>query len=714
MNRLCFTLVFLAAATHAADLYVVPPAKGKAEQDGSKRHPFISIVQARDAIRSAKESGNTDPWTVYLSKGVHPISKTIKFEPADSGTAESPVIYIGKGKQTVLSGGIQINGWKESESGYWSADIPKDETGTPLYFESLYVNDRRAVRSRFPDNGFLTPQNTKQTVHTNRATKVKYAKASIQAKDGELDLLKRVDAKELKFAQVIVHHKWDTTRRIIAGFNPEDGTIMTQGGLWKPWNKWAKSSMYYLENVRSAFDQPGEWFYDGVNSKILYRPLPGEKLKKSTFTVARPGLIALIHFTGNIKNKEFVKHIRFEDMAISYTDSPRRKDQIAKAAFPKEFTGALDKPGPTQFEPMQAAARTESAIFADGAHNITFENCELSHIGEYGIWFRSGCIGNRIQNCRILDLGAGGIRIGAPGSEGAKPPPAGVSTNTSAWCSSHNVIDNCIIRSGGRFHASGVAVWIGSSSDNQVTHNDISDFFYTGVSIGWVWGYSGSFAQRNSVCWNRIYNIGQKALGDMGGVYTLGTSFGTKVCNNVIFDIDSYTYGGWGLYTDEGSEGILMENNLVYNTKDGSFHQHYGRNNVIRNNILCNSREYQVAATRKEKHCSFIFERNIVYWDEGPAFKPHTTEKNIEWKDNIWFMKSGAIDFEGKTFDEWQKSGKDTKGCEADPLFKNVADLDFRLKPESPALRVGFIEFDYSKAGLRTPHKKKSWFRQLF
>jgi hypothetical protein len=158
-----------------------------------------------------------------------------------------------------------------------------------------------------------------------------------------------------------------------------------------------------------------------------------------------------------------------------------------------------------------------------------------------------------------------------------------------------------------------------------------------------------------------------------------------------------------------------MENNLVYNTKDGSFHQHYGRNNIIRNNILCNSREFQVAATRKEDHCSFIFENNIVYWNKGRTFKPKITEKRIKWDGNIWHMISGPVDFEGMNFKQWQASGRDKNGIEADPLFVNPQTNDFRLRSDSPALETGFKQFDLSKAGLHTGHRPDpSWLGRMF
>lgn len=701
----------VAGAAAGGELHVKTGAKGGTGTAGA---PLGSLTEARDAIRAARAAGNKEAWTVRLAPGVYPVTETVVFEPQDSGTPEAPIRYIGENGNTILAGGLRVPGWRQTADGFWEADIPALADGSRAYFENLYVNGRRAVRARHPNTGFLIPAAVMQTVLTNAETRAVYARAGVAGSAAELAPLLTLPEQEKRYAQLVVHHNWDTTRRMILDVTQKDDavSIWTQGGLWKPWNPWRKTSMYYVENVRAAFDAPGEWFYDGARGKVLYRPVEGERPEVAEAFVAVPGLATLLAFKGAPEKSAFVSDITFENLALQYTDSPRRANQVTNCGIPAEVLGDPRKPGPTQFEPMQASAGTDAAIMADGAHRITFRDCEVAHTGEYGIWFRTGCVSNRFERCALTDLGAGGVRIGASGGPGTSCGSNEVVRALEPAGTGFNVVDNCIIKRGGRFHAPGVAVWVGHSPFNQITHNEISDHYYTGVSLGWVWGYRGSIAQGNTVAFNRIHKIGQRVLGDMGGVYTLGTSFGTCVSNNVIFDVDSYTYGGWGLYPDEGTEGIVMENNLVYDTKDSSFHQHYGRDNLIRNNILCCSRECQVAVTRVENHRSAIIEGNIIYWEKGPTFSPryYGSEKaQMDWSRNLWWRRDEPVDFGGKRFAEWQAMGRDKDGLVADPLFVDPDKRDFRLRPESPASKIGFKPFDFNKAGV---YGDEAWIRR--
>ena len=211
--------------------------------------------------------------------------------------------------------------------------------------------------------------------------------------------------------------------------------------------------------------------------------------------------------------------------------------------------------------------------------------------------------------------------------------------------------------------------------------------------------------------YNHIHHLGYKILSDMGGIYTLGYSGGTILRGNVIHDVYSSNYGGWGLYPDEGTTDMLLENNLVYNTKDGGFHQHYGRDNIVRNNIFAFSDEGQVAVTRKEDHTSFTFEHNIVIFDKGKllGYGGWAAGAKVNIDHNLYWNIDGApIDFAGKTFEEWKASGRDQDSLIADPLFKDARRRDFHLKKGSPAEKIGFKPFDFSQAGVQGSAKWKA------
>jgi len=187
----------------------------------------------------------------------------------------------------------------------------------------------------------------------------------------------------------------------------------------------------------------------------------------------------------------------------------------------------------------------------------------------------------------------------------------------------------------------------------------------------------------------------------MGGVYTLGASEGTTVSNNVIHHIYSFDYGGWGLYTDEGSYGIVEENNLVYTCKSSGFHQHYGKENIIRNNIFAFNIRSQLQATRIEEHRSITFTNNIIYFDKGTLLSNNWDKFNLLSDHNCyWDTRSREIKFNKMSLPEWQNSGKDVHSVIADPQFTDSRNFDFTFKKQTVVRKIGFKVFDYSKAGV--------------
>ena len=153
-----------------------------------------------------------------------------------------------------------------------------------------------------------------------------------------------------------------------------------------------------------------------------------------------------------------------------------------------------------------------------------------------------------------------------------------------------------------------------------------------------------------------------------------------------------------------------MENNLVYNTKTGGFHQHYGKENIIRNNILAFSKLHQIQATRVEKHLSFTFENNIVYWTTGSLLSGRWKQINIVMDKNCYWNASGEdVKPVGTTLEQWRELGRDKNSIIADPLFVDPERYDFRLDPNSPAIELGFKPFDYTKAGV---YGDRGWIRK--
>ena len=659
------------------DLVVAP--YGDDNNAGTVEAPLKTLGKAKEILKANASDGNV---TVWFREGTYIIEETVSFTADDKDN----VLYRSyPDEKVVFSGSRAITGWEETKINGVDAfvtDVAIDSDSD--YFRSLFKGDKRLSRSTYPKEGVFKvadPSEEEAVANAHDSFYFTHHAAFYAHKDNILDFANAGDV------EVRVMHFWCDEHLPVHSVDASTGRIETK----KPTSMIVRvDDNFVFENVRETLSLPGEWYLDRTQEKLYYIPEEGDTTEN---TVLYAGVNDKLFDLNGVQNVSF--------RGIDFINT--EWDYIGKnGAFWGEIFDSTHPLYPNleyQAEHPQAAFDVPAAVYVADSSGVDFTDCRFENISYTALKFEKGARNCNVTSCEFESIGASAVFI-----HGDFVIPA----------TTQNInVTDCHISHYGRIFSNAIGILLTHAYDCEISRNEIHDGWYTGVSVGWNWGYTDHPTNKISVSDNLIYNIGNGWLSDMGGIYTLGVQPDSVISGNVIHNVGcdegAYGYGGWGIYLDEGTSGMLVENNLVYDCSSQTFHQHYGRDNIIRNNIFAFGGEGAFIITRHEEHNSLTATNNIFVTDDAPMYAFNT--------DRDWFVDDGNLywdyDRGGKVLSGTSTKLGDRKSLVVvtaqgyynnavfkDPLFKDAANRDFTLAQNSPALEAGFVPFAYDAGTL--------------
>ena len=529
--RLAFASLFASATAlfpngnaHAvtqATLYVSPTGSGTAF---SQTQPG-SLTGARNQIRTIN-SAMTGDIIIYLYGGTYALGSSFQLQESssthDSGTNGHNVIYQAYPGQTpILSGGITVTGWSlfDSTKNIWQASV-----GTSVNSRQLYVNGVRAIRTRGP----LNPGGFTATSSGYTASSSTMASWGNQA---NIEMVQRND--------------WKQLRALVSSISGTTITMQTPGWTYAhnsptpgpPWNGNGTVSMNdvtWVENAYELLTGAGMWYLNRSTGFLYYIPRAGENM--STATVVLPTVEKLIDASGATSATP-IHNVIFSGIAFEY----------ATWLGPSTSLGYADNQAAILWFGPTNPLKTLGNISFQSSSNIQIANCTFLHLGGAAIDFGKGAHANSIIGNHIEDVSSTGIALGEVTDYG---------TSDSTQMTDSNTIKDNYIRKVGVDFEDAVGIWVGYAKNLVLSHNDIDNTPYSGVSVGWGWG-TNSYATNNQILNNYVGRVMQ-TLQDGGSVYTLSAQTSSVETGNY------YKNSGWnGIYFDEGTAYYTASNNVI-------------------------------------------------------------------------------------------------------------------------------------------------------
>jgi hypothetical protein len=562
----------LGIATQAADIWVAP--NGSDANPGTKDKPMATVAMA---LRKAREMRRlNDPAIangihIIVTNGVYALNEPLFVRPEDSGTPGSPtIIEAAPGAKPVLSGGLSVKGWRKAtekiaglpaaaQGKVWVADA-RVEAGRLPDFRQLWVNDQKAIRARNADS-------------MNRILSWNH-----QTEQCWIPKPKTAGWENAAGLEMVIHQWWAIAilriRSVtvkgdsaLLSFCQPESRIQSEHPWPAPWiSQKTGNSAFFLTNAIQFLDEPGEWYLDVKNQRIIYWPRNNENMQ--TAQVVAPYLQTIARIEGSIDNP--VSQVYFKGINFKHTSwlrpsqaghVPLQAGMFLLDAYKLKIPGTPDKKG---LENQGWIGRQPGGVELQFVKNTGFEHCSFSHMAATGLDYIKGTQYDTIIGCSFYDIGGTAIQAGYfsdPSFETHLPyNPADERELCRKLTISNSYITNCANEDWGC-----VGISAGYVQDINIDHNELNDLPYSGICVGWGWTKTINAMRNNRIHANLIHHYA-KHMYDVAGVYTLSAQPGSVISENYIHTILKAPYAHdpnhfFYMYLDEGSSYITLKDN---------------------------------------------------------------------------------------------------------------------------------------------------------
>jgi ricin-type beta-trefoil lectin protein len=550
-----------------------------------------SLAGAQAAVRSLNDA-MSDDIVVQLADGVYRLSAPFRLTAEDSGTNGHRVVWqAAPSAHPAISGARAVTGWTQADAGrnIWRADV-----GAGTDTRQLYVNGAIATRARTSVN---------RSDFTATTTGLRFS-------NGALSYLNNLaDQSRIQLESV-----GSFTDRYVSVQSIGGNFITMQQPSWNnntfgydTFTTPHRAGPLYLTNAYEFLDSPGEWYLNRGTGALYYIPAAGQNM--STVSVELPTLQSLVNVGGTYDSP--AHHVAFSGITFTGTSwtGPSSGQGYADQQTGAYLAGNWNWPaltacqeGCTQFEATRPNwSQMPAAVQVSAANNITFSGSQFVNLGQTAIG-----IGND-ANAHASGVGLGASNITVTGSEIARSSAGGIVVGGVRADAHHpgdqRMVNRDITISNNRIHDLGVeyrgtvSVLTTYVTNATVSHNEVYNMPYSGMSVGFGWGAnepggSNQYANRglynyqpryttattaanNRLIGNYIHDVMQQTT-DGGCIYTLSWNPGAVINGNYCLR----TNGWFGLYFDEGSKYYAATNNVFSSVGTWATANYWGGENM--------------------------------------------------------------------------------------------------------------------------------------